>query len=70
MLFAIVTRKNSDGSFDNVGMNNRFVVRGLKTKRGILKRIPDNYKQSGCRVELFRQGSLYDKPFEVLYLRG
>ena len=34
----IVTRQNSDGTFDEVGMNNRQVLK-LKTERGIVNRL-------------------------------
>lgn len=48
----IVTRKNKDGSFDNVGMNNRFFCDHYKTLNGLIKYgVSEQWKQSGFRVQ-------------------
>ena len=48
----IVTRANSDGSFDNVGMNNRFQTSDYKTLSGLLRYgIPPQYKHRTIRIQ-------------------
>lgn len=56
----IITRKNSDGSFDNVGMNNRFLTSRYKTLNGLIKYgISENWKKSGFRVQDMNDNVLY-----------
>ena len=48
----IVTRKNSDGSFDDVGMNNRYLTSHYKTLNGLLRYgISEQWKTAGFRVQ-------------------
>lgn len=34
---AIITRPNSDGTYDDVGMNNQYLTSHYKTKTGLLR---------------------------------
>lgn len=62
---AIVTRANPDGSFDEVGMNNRFVTNTYKTKHGLLRYgIPAIFKGK-VRIEIFNGSSIYGSPIEI-----
>ena len=49
----IVTRANEDGSFDEVGMNNRMVVSDLKTENGIKNRAAKFAQGKKHRLEFF-----------------
>lgn len=69
-MFAIVTFRNEDGSYDEVGMNNRWPISDLKTERGIVRRIESgNRGKTPYRLELFTD-SHAEKPFRVLYYSG
>ena len=62
----IVTRKNKDGTFDQVGMNNRFLTSNYKTLKGLLKYgISDQWKQTGFKVESFID--VYSDPLNVYF---
>lgn len=61
---AIVTRE-SRGVFDAVGMGNRTVVIGLKTRRGVLNRariFATNIRSPKIRVEWYIGDSIYGEP--------
>lgn len=68
---AIVTRQNADGTYDNVGMNNRTLFSQYRTKVGLIhygvKRFANGKK---CRVELFRDNEIYGDPYEVFYVEA
>ena len=56
----IVTRKNKDGSFDNVGMNNRYLTSGYKTLSGLIRYgISEQWKKNGFRVQDINDKVLY-----------
>lgn len=56
----IVTRKNKDCSFDNVGMNNCFLTSRYKTLNGLIRYgISENWKKSGFRVQDMNDNVLY-----------
>ena len=58
----IVTRKNSNGSFDNVGMNNRYLTSEYKTLSGLVRYgVPDQWKKSGFRVQDINDNVLYQR---------
>jgi hypothetical protein len=62
---AIVTRKNSDGSYDEVGMSNRSVVRGSHSN--ILKKAKE-YAKGPHRVELFHGDRIgHGAPHKVIH---
>ena len=62
---AIVTRKNSDGSYDEVGMSNKSVVRGSHSN--ILKKAKE-YAKGPHRVELFHGDRIgYGEPHKVIH---
>jgi hypothetical protein len=62
---AIVTRKNSDGSYDEVGMNNKSVVRGSHSN--ILKKAKE-YAKGPHRVELFHGDRIgHGAPHKVIH---
>jgi hypothetical protein len=62
---AIVTRKNSDGSYDEVGMSNKTVVRGSHSN--ILKKAKE-YAKGPHRVELFHGDRIgYGSPHKVIH---
>lgn len=50
----IVTRQNPDGTFDNVGMNNRFVTASYQSIASLLRYgIPSHWQAVGYRVQDF-----------------
>ena len=56
----IVTRKNKDGSFDNVGMNNRYLTSEYRTLSGLIRYgISEQWKQYGFRVQDINDKVLY-----------
>lgn len=56
----IVIRKNKDGSFDNVGMNNRYLTSEYKTLSGLIRHgISKQWKQNGFRVQDINDNVLY-----------
>jgi hypothetical protein len=62
---AIITRKNSDGSYDEVGMSNKTVVRGSHSN--ILKKAKE-YAKGPHRVELFHGDRIgYGSPHKVIH---
>ena len=62
---AIVTRKNSNGKYDDVGMNNRTIVRGSHSN--ILKKA-NEYAKGPHRVELFHGDYIgYGAPHKVIH---
>ena len=62
---AIVTRKNSDGSYDEVGMSNKTVVRGSHSN--ILKKAKE-YAKGPHRVELFHGDRIgHGSPHKVIH---
>ena len=66
-MFAIITRPNSDGSYDGVGMNNRIATSRYKTIRGLIKYgIPDHFKGK-IRIECFA-APFNEKPFYTNYI--
>ena len=65
---AIITRPNNDGTYDEVGMNNRTITKNYKSKQS-LKRyaIPDHFKNKGkLRIEYFI--NIYNEPFDIEYI--
>lgn len=62
---AIVTRKNSDGSYDEVGMSNKSVVRGSHSN--ILKKAKE-YAKGPHRIELFHGDRIgHGEPHKVIH---
>ena len=56
----IVTRKNKDGSFDNVGINNRYLTSKYKTLSGLIRHgISEQWKKNGFRVQDINENVLY-----------
>lgn len=67
-LSAIVTRKNSNGSYDEVGMNNRRIVKGSHSS--IMKQAAE-YAKGPHRVELFHGDRVgYGDPHKVLHVES
>ena len=55
---AIITRPNSDGTYDEVGTNNRTVSYSYNTLRNLQRfAIPDNFKGK-IRLEIFFSDSI------------
>ena len=66
---AIVSRQLASGSYAEVGMNDRVVISGIKTRRGILMRAA-RFARGPHRVELFQDDRFYAEPLAVLYCAG
>jgi hypothetical protein len=63
---AIITRANPDGSFDEVGMNNRTVTKSYKTRRGLFNYgLPENFR-GRLRIEIFSDERFYGDPIEIM----
>lgn len=68
---AIITKRNADGSYDNVGMENRTVTKQYKTARNLLKfGVPASWRNFGFRIEWFKKFDSYSDPFKVTYHEG
>ena len=60
-MIAIITKQNTDKSYDNVGMNNRYLIRSNKLNT-VLKNAPLN-----ARIELFTEHNFYtSEPFKTI----
>jgi hypothetical protein len=70
---AIITRENRDGSFDNVGMNNRIVSRSYMSEAQLIRHAVVPYAESSptgwVRVEVFR-ATLHGTPDSVFTFNG
>lgn len=59
----IVTRKNSDNSFDDVGMNNRYLTSSYKTLAGLIRYgVSGQWKIAGFRVQDMNDRVIYQSP--------
>lgn len=63
----IVTRANSDGSFDEVGMRNRTLYSRYKTTRGLLRALHKVYPGVPARIEMW-PAHCYGPPHTVHYV--
>ncbi len=65
---AIITVQNADGTYDEVGMNNRTMVSHLKSERGILKwakEYANVRKAKNIRLEFFGS-NIYKDAFKTI----
>lgn len=61
----LVTRQNTDGSFDEVGMNNRTIVSGYKTYRNAFRFGINPFGRGRvCRVEVYYGGNIQQNPHD------
>ena len=65
----IVTRRNSDGTYDEVGMNNRALFSQYRTIAGAMRyaAVPFS-KGRRTRIEFFTDSGIYGEPFKTLYI--
>lgn len=68
----IATRQNDAGTFDKVGMNNRWLITDLKTERGVVNRIKRTgwAKGRAIRLEFFSDDEFYKEPKRVAFYTG
>lgn len=66
---AIVTRQNTDGSFDQVGMNNRALFGPYRAQRTIEKLAAEFAGARGYRVELYKCDQVYGEPDGVRFYK-
>lgn len=61
----LVTRQNADGSYDEVGMNNCYIVSGYKTYKNAFKYGINPFGNGRkVRVEVYGD-NIHTKPFDV-----
>lgn len=65
---AIITRPNSDGTYDAVGMNNRLLTSRYKTEKGLFKYGISSHFKGLLRIELF--DNIYKDPIKITYFRN
>lgn len=65
---AIVTRPNSDGTYDEVGMRNRYLTSQYKTERGLLRYGIADYFKGTIRIELFSDNGIFRDPYKTIYI--
>lgn len=59
----ICTRQNEDGSFDDVGTNNKFLTSHYKTVQGFIRYgIPETYRKRNLRIEIYHDHNFYIAP--------
>lgn len=64
---AIVTHQNEDGTFDDVGTNNRFVTKQYKTERNLIKFNRNPKFPRKVRFEFYRSCIIReDKPYKTV----
>ena len=65
----IYTKANKDGSYDEVGMNNRRLTSDYTTTRGFIRYgIPTDFYGNTLRLEVFYGDSIYQNPDKTLYV--
>lgn len=64
-LKAIVTRKNKDGSYDEVGTSNRTVVQGTHS---VVKRKAREWAKGAHRIELHYPSKFYKEPHKTIHV--
>lgn len=69
MVKAIVTRQNPDGTFDEVGMNSRYITGTYVSVDSLLRRhkLPNWWKGSEVRYEFYFGESISGVPFRTVY---
>jgi hypothetical protein len=66
---AIVTLQNADGTYDEVGMNNRTLIGHFSREGTVFRRAFTYARGKPHRVELF-MGDRLDVPAKTKYVRG
>lgn len=64
-LKAVVTKRNSDGSYDNVGMNNRRVLNGSE---GHIRKQAMDYAKGPHRIEFHHSDAFYRDPHKTIHV--
>lgn len=64
---AIVTRPNTDNTYDEVGMNNRYLTSRYRTEKGLLRYGIAKHFKGKIRVEIY-YGNIYGKPDKTIYV--
>jgi hypothetical protein len=65
----ICTRQNKDGSYDEVGMNNRFLTSNYTTTNGFLRYgIPTHFYGHTLQLEVFYGDNVYRNPDKTVYV--
>lgn len=68
---AIVTIRNEDGSYDEVGMRNRFVTNNYRTRRNLIRFGVRKVTSKAVRLELYHNHLLEsEKPNQVIELEA
>lgn len=67
---AIITLQNPDGSYDEVGMNNRRVFGPLRSESTLLARLKSWAGKKAFRAEIFNGDSIYSTPARTLFVEG
>tara|TARA_R110000868_G_scaffold411127_1_gene701891 strand:+ start:460 stop:672 length:213 start_codon:yes stop_codon:yes gene_type:complete len=65
----ICTRQNKDNTYDEVGMNNRFLTSKYTTTNGFIRHgIPSNYYGNTLRLEVWYGDSIYRAPDKTMHV--
>jgi hypothetical protein len=65
----ICTRQNKDKTYDEVGMNNRYLTSKYTTTNGFLRHgIRTDYFGNNIRLEVWYGDNIYREPDKVLYV--
>lgn len=67
---AIVTTANDDGTYDEVGMKNRFVTKYYEGSHGLFRWGIKDTCARARRIEVFGGNSIHGKPLKVLYVEA
>jgi hypothetical protein len=70
MIKAIVTAARPDGTFDEVGMNNRTVVGPYRRDFYIWRAARAYGRGRPFRIEFFRGDRIYGNPYKIEYGKG
>lgn len=64
----IVTKENADGTYDDVGTNNRALISGYKTLKNAMKfGVMPFANNKAIRVEIYPHGNIYAECNWVMY---
>jgi hypothetical protein len=65
----ICTRQNKDKSYDQVGMNNRFLTSKYTTTRNFLRYgLPAHFYGNTLKLEVFYGDNIYRAPDKTMYV--
>ena len=68
---AIVSIPHADGTYDNVGMNRRYISNEYKTERNLIHNVQKRNPGQKLRLEVwYSWDNRYSEPNKIIFTRG